>query len=106
MCTGRPASASAAPPGPADRSVQTDVRSSAEEVSPPYDRVEVIWEGSNAPAEIRGGQFADLDFRDHFVQDYIADLNQWTADLMNTVNAIHMEGYDLHGNPGKPSCHP
>lgn len=79
-----------------------DVRSSAEEVSPPYDRVEVIWEGSNAPAEIRGGQLAGiLDFRDHFVQDYIADLNQWTADLMNTVNAIHMEGYDLHGNPGQ-----
>ncbi|HHX01620.1 MAG TPA: flagellar hook-associated protein FlgK [Firmicutes bacterium] len=79
-----------------------DVRPAATASVPPYDRVEVIWEGSNVLAEIRGGELAGiLDFRDRFVQDYIHDLNQWTADLMNTVNDIHRQGVDLNGSPGQ-----
>jgi len=71
--------------------------------SPPYDQVEVVWEGSNVKAEIRGGELGGiLQFRDTYIQEYIQDLNQWTADLMNTVNEIHRRGYDLEGETGQP----
>jgi flagellar hook-associated protein 1 FlgK len=43
-----------------------------------------------------------LNFRDDYIQDYITELNQWTADFMHNVNSIHMQGYDLEGGTGRP----
>ncbi|NLM68829.1 MAG: flagellar hook-associated protein FlgK [Firmicutes bacterium] len=77
------------------------VVSSNEPIIPQYDRVEVVWEGANSKAEFNRGELAGiLKFRDEYIQDYIYELNKWTADFMNTVNSIHMQGYDLDGNTG------
>lgn len=79
------------------------VRSSNQPVTPPYDRVEVVWQGSNSLVEFTGGEMAGiLKFRDVYMQDFLMELNQWTADLINTVNSIHSQGYDLQGNTGIP----
>ena len=78
------------------------VRSSEEDVFPNYDRQEVIWQGSNVPAEITGGElFGIISFRDNEIQDFITDLNVWTANLINEVNSRHEKGYDLNSDPGK-----
>lgn len=71
--------------------------------NPPYEQMEVVWEGSNAKAEIRGGQLGGiLEFRDGYVQDYIQDLNEWTADFINIVNEIHSRGYNMNAETDLP----
>ena len=63
-----------------------------------YERVEVIWQGSNAPVHVTSGElYGVLVFRDgtdNFpgVQGYIDQLNEWTANFINTVNEIHGKG--------------
>lgn len=72
-----------------------------------YERVEVIWQGSNAPVHVTSGELYGLlvfrDGTDNFpgVQGYIDQLNEWTANFINTVNEIHRQGYDLDSNPGQ-----
>ena len=79
------------------------VVSSNDPIIPQYDRVEVVWEGANSKAEFNKGELAGiLNFRDDYIQDYITELNQWTADFMHNVNSIHMQGYDLEGGTGRP----
>lgn len=78
------------------------VKLSNEDVNPKYDRVEVIWPGIEIPANITGGELGGiLHFRDEEMQGFIQDLNQWTADVFNTVNAMHRKGYTLNDQQGE-----
>lgn len=79
------------------------VRSSEQPVIPNYDRIEVIWQGTNSKAEISGGELAGIiSTRDGAIQDFITELNGWASHLINNVNRIHQQGYDLNSAQGKP----
>lgn len=80
---------------------ELEIRSERTDYVPVYDRAEVVWQGSGSAALISGGELGGIiHFRDNEVQNFIDKLNDWTANLINDVNSIHEEGFDLNNETG------
>lgn len=74
-----------------------------DKVIPEYDKQKVVWEGLGTKVDISGGELHGImTFRDHEVQSLIEKLNDWTSNLINTINDIHEKGFDLNNDQGKP----
>lgn len=64
-----------------------------------YDKHEIVWAATKAPADIRTGEIGGmLKLRDTVLQEIIDELDQWTFDFVTEFNKIHSAGFDLDGN--------
>lgn len=60
-----------------------------------------IWENSNAPVVVTGGEIRGLqDVRDVNIGDYIDTVNNIAIKMISKVNAQHKEGFDQNSDPG------
>jgi flagellar hook-associated protein 1 FlgK len=64
-------------------------------------RHQLVWEGSEVVLKNVNGQLAGLvETRDEVIPRYIDELNRLARNLVEQVNAIHVNGYGLDGSTG------
>lgn len=61
---------------------------------------QIVWSEDNSPLPVNGGELKGLtDVRDTLAAGYMASLDTITQAIVARVNAIHVTGFDMNGNP-------
>ncbi|MGI6034281.1 MAG: flagellar hook-associated protein FlgK [Limnochordia bacterium] len=63
--------------------------------------IEILWERNHQPVVVESGILRGmLDFRDGDIPDYVAKLDNLASVLIDSINQVHQQGFDLLGIKG------
>lgn len=72
-------------------------------IDPATGQTTVVWSDTGDPVNVNNGELAAaIELRDQTVPGFLSQMDDIAVALVEYVNSVHSEGYDLQGNKGVP----